>query len=319
MWSRGEFTTTDGQPAEVNGAKRISLATVATYELPDPRRAYDVRPRAPAWGWEVVAYTWTKSIATGSFLAVFAAQWLAGPTVADRIGLAMGLVSLVFLVLTAGLLIADLKQPKRFLYVLLRPQWRSWLVRGAYAITGYGAILTLWLIAKLINAQVLANLLIWPGAILAVISAVYTAFLFAQAKGRDFWQNPLLSLHLLAHALLAGSAVWVLIDAIQLSQPTDAARWSLMGTLIFSVITLLAEILTTPPTTDAHLAMKWIIRRPMGRYFWFGAIGIGHLLPLVILATDVSIIAGSAAVIALTGLFMIEWLWVQAPQQVPLS
>ena len=43
---------------------------------------------------------------------------------------------------------------------------------------------------------------------LAVVAAVYTAFLFAQAKGRDFWQNPLLSVHLLAHALLAGSAVW---------------------------------------------------------------------------------------------------------------
>jgi Fe-S-cluster-containing dehydrogenase component/formate-dependent nitrite reductase membrane component NrfD len=317
MWSRGDYMTTDGKPGAVsNGPSRLSLPTIATHE---PRRAYDVRPRAPAWGWEVVAYTWTKAIAAGSFLAVFASQWLAGPALSNRIGLPMGIISLVFLVLTAGLLIADLKQPRRFLYVLLRPQWRSWLVRGAYAITGYGAILTLWLIANLFNAQALANVLAWPGAILAVVAAVYTAFLFAQAKGRDFWQNPLLSVHLLVHALLAGSAFWVMVDFVQITGVTDAARLSLLATVAFSLITLLAEILTTPPTTDAHLAMKWIIKRPMGQWFWAVGIGIGHVFPLLLLASGMPLAAAVAAVLSLGGLYVIEWLWVLAPQHVPLS
>lgn len=323
MWSRGEYMTTDGKPADTDESgyktRRMSLPTVSAVPPPEPRRAYDVRPRAPAWGWEVVAYTWTKAIATGAFLAVFASQWLAGPATANRIGPAMGIVSLVFLIITAGLLIADLKQPKRFLYVLLRPQWRSWLVRGAYAITGYGAILSLWLLAKLINAQTLADILIWPGAMFAVVGAVYTAFLFAQAKGRDFWQNPLLSVHLLAHALMAGSAVWVLIDTIQLGEPTVAARWSLMGTLVFSAVSLFGEILTMPPTTDAHMAMKWILQKPMGDWFWYGGLGVGHVLPLLLLASGVSGLGAVAAVLALAGLYVIEWLWVLAPQQVPLS
>src|SRR5438067_844443 len=71
MWSRGAYVTTDGKPAampngsaaghvEENGTKRLALPTVAPPS--EPRRAYDVRPRAPAWGWEVVGYTWTKSI-----------------------------------------------------------------------------------------------------------------------------------------------------------------------------------------------------------------------------------------------------------------
>jgi formate-dependent nitrite reductase membrane component NrfD len=192
-------------------------------------------------------------------------------------------------------------------------------VRGAYAITGYGAILSLWLLAKLINAQTLADILIWPGAMFAVVGAVYTAFLFAQAKGRDFWQNPLLSVHLLAHALMAGSAVWVLIDTIQLGEPTSAARWSLMGTLVFSVVSLFGEILTMPPTTDAHMAMKWILQKPMGDWFWYGGLGVGHVLPLLLLASGVSGLGAVAAVLALAGLYVIEWLWVLAPQQVPLS
>src|SRR5262249_55147673 len=153
MWSRGEFVGTDGESAEMaNGqaARRLSLQTVAA--PPEPRRAYDVRPRMPSWGWEVVAYTWTKSIAAGSLLAVLAAKYLAGPAAANRIAVAMGIIAIVFLTITAALLVADLKQPRRFLYVLLRPQWRSWLVRGAYALTAYGAVLTLWLIARLVNA-----------------------------------------------------------------------------------------------------------------------------------------------------------------------
>jgi formate-dependent nitrite reductase membrane component NrfD len=326
MWSRGAFVATDGRPVEPrplpgNGepaaAGRIALPMAGPEAA--PRRAYDVRPRAPAWGWEVAAYTWTKSIAAGAFLAVAAAWLLVGPAAAKGIATAMGVVALVFLTLTAALLVADLKQPRRFLYVLLRPQWRSWLVRGAYGLTAYGALVTLWLMAHLAGAEALADVLLWPGTALAVFSAVYTAFLFAQAKGRDFWQNPLLSVHLLAHALLAGGAVWLLTDAVAGTEPASAPRYFLMGTLVFSLVSLVGEILTTPPTTDARLAMDWILGRRMGRLFWGAGMGVGHVLPLVLLATGLGSLGVPAALAALVGLFVIEWLWVLAPQQVPLS
>jgi formate-dependent nitrite reductase membrane component NrfD len=277
-----------------------------------------VRPRAPAWGWEVAAYTWTKSIGTGAFLAVVAARLLAGPGAVARIAAIMGFIALIFLALTAGLLVADLKQPKRFLYVLLRPQWRSWLVRGAYGLTGFGVILTLWLGATLAGAERLADVLMWPATALAVFSAVYTAFLFAQAKGRDFWQNPLLSVHLLAHALLAGAAVWFITEFLSSGDATGA-WWLLTATLIFSLVALFAELWTAPPTNDARLAMDWILGRKMGRWFWGAGIGLGHVLPLVLLATGFGLAGAIAAVAALAGLLVIEWLWVLAPQQVPLS
>jgi formate-dependent nitrite reductase membrane component NrfD len=200
--------------------------------------------------------------------------------------------------------------------VLLRPQWRSWLVRGAYLLTGYGAVLTAWLVARLAGAATLADVLLWPGVVLAACSAVYTAFLFAQARGRDFWQNPLLAIHLLAHALVAGSAVWVLLGGFSGSR---LAGFVLAGTLVFSLITLFAELLTTPPTDDAHLALQWILRRRNGGLFWGAGIVMGHLFPLLELATGVDPARVCAAVFVLGGLFVIEWLWVQAPQQVPLS
>lgn len=319
MWSRGAFVATDGHTAEPgngNGdGQRLSLPTVTAA----PRRAYDVRPRAPVWGWEVAAYTWTKSIATGAILAVVAAQLLAGTTVADRIALAMGIIALIFLTFTAALLVGDLKKPQRFLYVLLRPQWRSWLVRGAYLLTGYGLITTLWLLALVAEAPTIAEILLWPGAILAILSAVYTAFLFAQAKGRDFWQNPLLSVHLLAHALLAGGAVWMIVGSVASGPGLAVARVFTACTIIFSLIALLAEIMTTAPTIDARLALDWIIGREMGGWFWGAGIGVGHVLPLLLIATGSTLAAIVAALAALVGMFVIERLWVRAPQLVPLS
>src|SRR5205085_3455851 len=136
----------------------------------------------------------------GAVLSVTAARLLAGQEQSSAIALAMGFVSLLFLLFTTVLLVVDLKQPKRFLYVLLRPQWKSWLVRGAYFLVAYSILVTIWLGLLLIGATSMANVLLWPTAALAIPTAVYTAFLFAQAKGRDLWQSPLLSVHLLVHA-----------------------------------------------------------------------------------------------------------------------
>jgi Fe-S-cluster-containing dehydrogenase component/formate-dependent nitrite reductase membrane component NrfD len=321
MWSRGAYVATDGKPAEPrslpgNGTGSLSLPVLGVEAA--PRRTYDVRPRAPAWGWEVVAYTWTKAIASGAFLAIVGARLMTGPAAATSTSIAMGVIALVSLALTAGLLVLDLKQPKRFLYVLLRPQWRSWLVRGAYGLTGFGLVLTIWLAAAAAGANQFADRLLWPGAALAVFSAVYTAFLFAQAKGRDFWQNPLLSVHLLAHAALAGAAVWLAV-AMVAGQDGAESRWALATALIFNLIALFAEIWTAPPTNDARMAMDWILRK-RGGWFWWAGVGLGHVLPLALLATGVGGLAdGLAAAAALAGMLVIEWLWVLAPQHVPLS
>lgn len=313
MWSRGAFVGTDGamnQPA--NGA--MSLPVVES-----PRRAYDVRPRAPMWGWPVAAYTWTKSIAAGAILAALAARISTGAEAAAGLAVPLGVIAIIFLIATAALLVGDLKRPDRFLYVLLRPQWRSWLVRGAYILTAYGAIVTFWLFAHLFGAPTFADLLLWPGAILAVLSAVYTAFLFAQAKGRDFWQNPLLCVHLLTHAAVAGSAVWLLLAIINLPESAGIAGNALIGALILSLVSLFAEHFTLPPTTDARLALEWIIGKPNRWWFWGAGVAIGHVVPLLLFVLGSKFEVSLAAMLALAGMFVIERLWVLAPQQVPLS
>ncbi|HVT30058.1 MAG TPA: 4Fe-4S dicluster domain-containing protein, partial [Lacipirellulaceae bacterium] len=335
LWSGGpELTETE------NGSATTQVSTPAEIVSPfpdsrsqthEPRRVYDVRPRKPIWGWAVVSYIWTKSIAAGGFLAAAAAR-LASPGNSIGLQIVLGLLAMFFLVVTGVLLVVDLKQPKRFLYVLLRPQWQSWLVRGAYIITAYGAVLTLWLLATIFGLYTLADLVLWPGVVLAILTAVYTAFLFAQAKGRDLWQSPLFSMHLLAHAVLGASATWLLVNWIwglgsggslasphpQVPSPQFPAV-ALAIALGFSLIAILAECFTVPPTDDARRAIHMILAKPMGGWFWGIGVAVGHIVPLLLLTLGSNLLSASAAVLALVGMGVVEWLWVSVPQRIPLS
>jgi hypothetical protein len=63
-------------------------------------------------------------------------------------------------------------------------------VRGAFLIAGYGAVLALHFLAGAAGRADVVRVLLWPGVPLALLTAVYTAYLFAQAKARDLWQSP---------------------------------------------------------------------------------------------------------------------------------
>jgi hypothetical protein len=168
--------------------------------------SYDVSHKAP-WDWRVSAYTWTKGIAAGTYLvllllAVFGTIGWSGPLWTW----AAPMVSGFFLALTGGLLIWDLEHPLRFVLIFLRPHWRSWLVRGAFIIAGYSAVLAIHFLSSLLGVGTVSRTVAVAGAPLALMSAVYTAYLFGQAKARDLWQNPLLPAHLGVHAVLLGAA-----------------------------------------------------------------------------------------------------------------
>jgi hypothetical protein len=84
------------------------------------RRVYDAPNKGVLWGWQVSAYVWTKAIAAGAFLVPCLAYMTQSAEVTSMVqGFSLGL-SLIFLMATGILLVIDLDQPKRFLYVLLR-------------------------------------------------------------------------------------------------------------------------------------------------------------------------------------------------------
>ncbi len=105
--------------------------------------SYDVAHSIP-WDWRVSFYTWTKGIASGVYLVVSLLIFLDLITISNWMWLwATPVISGVFLAITGGLLLWDLEHPERFYLIFTRPQWRSWLVRGAFIIAGYTLVLGL--------------------------------------------------------------------------------------------------------------------------------------------------------------------------------
>jgi formate-dependent nitrite reductase membrane component NrfD len=288
-----------------------------------PRRVYDTPDKGVLWGWEVSAYVWTKAIAAGAFLIPFLALLLGNIEVsAEQNWWALGL-SLFFLTATGLLLVMDLDQPKRFLYVLLRPQWNSWLVKGGYAITFFGGLLTLWGVSMFLGWETLANYTMYGIAIFALITAVYTAFLFAQAKGRDFWQSPTLAIHMLVHSFMAGAAIFGIVGLFV----NGSADWNgLLTNVLYiaigvNLVTMLFELTTPHPTDDAKTVVKMITKGRYSNLFWLGVVLVGNILPLAILmfgGTDTMMLA-AAGVATLIGIYCTEHIWVEAPQRISLT
>jgi len=300
---------------ESNGSRRRAPGSTDK-----ARRVYDAPGKGVHWGWEVSAYVWTKAIAAGAFLIPIAGSYfLDVPAATRQFG---AVVSLVFLAVTGALLVKDLGRPERFLYVLLRPQWKSWLTRGAYIITAYGILLTAWLASSFLNYQGALRIIEPAGIVLALFSAVYTAFLFAQAKGRDFWQSPLLGVHMILHSLMAGASVFA-ISSMFLSSANSvtvsALAYSMVGLLTINLLTLGIELWTSHTTDDAKATIEMITKGRFSDGFWIGMVIVGNILPLMFLTLGPQMAVAPAGLMILIGLAFAEHIWVRAPQMIPLS
>lgn len=274
--------------------------------------SYDVAHAVP-WDWRVGLYTWTKSIAAGVYVVAAMLLLLGGIENTDALWLWWApIAGLVFLGVTGALLIWDLEHPSRFYFIFTRPQWRSWLVRGGVIIALYGVSLSVHLLGSIIDQPAVSKVMIVAGLPLAVLTAVYTAFLFAQAKGRDLWQNPLLPSHLIVQAVLAGASVLVLADLIAGSELGEGVRWTVLVAAASHLAMVASELLLPHGTAHAHLAVWNLTHGPLGRLFWAGTglIAVGLVAP----------VAGPlAAVACLVGLAAHEHAYVQAGQSVPLA
>jgi Fe-S-cluster-containing dehydrogenase component len=178
---------------------------VARLQRGDARVALDVDHKVH-WGWKVDTYLVTKGIAAGAalwapFLAFMpSAQGFARNYLPE-------LLALLFLGVTNVLLVTDLKRPKQFLSILLRPNMRSWLVKGAWVLMAFGGITAAILVARVLGLDGSADGLRWTNLVGGSLAAAYTAFLFAQCEGRDLWQHTRVLLpHLLVQALCVGGA-----------------------------------------------------------------------------------------------------------------
>jgi Fe-S-cluster-containing dehydrogenase component len=318
MWAEqktGADTVNSGSPSLAN----TSAAALLSYDV----------PHSIPWDWRVSLYTWTKGVAAGVYLVhalVIILNFISFRDVAgaesDRILIfwantplwlwVVPVVSGAFLAITGGLLIWDLEHPERFYLIFTRPQWRSWLVKGAFVIAGYSIVLALHFLSSLAGGRSAQLWLITAGVPFGILTAVYTAYLFAQAKARDLWQSPLLPPHLLVQSLLLGAAA--LMPFALWLEPwfVSSLAWTLGATGLIHLLMVWGEVSLTHPTAHAALAVREMTRGRYAAYFWAGIV-------LTLASVFAPWLGVAASPLALVGLALHEHAYVQAGQSVPLA
>jgi Fe-S-cluster-containing dehydrogenase component/formate-dependent nitrite reductase membrane component NrfD len=286
----------------------------------EPRVDYDT-PHVKPWGFDMALYLLTKGIATGAML-LSVVVWLFGND-APLTRVVGPAASLLFLTVTAIILVADLERPERFYYILIKPNWRSWMVWGAYFLTAQGALTTMWIAAGWMRWHGVLAGLAWPLIVCSVLATCYTGFLFAQGLARDLWQGPHAALDLLAQAIAEGAAVLILAGVVPGVGTIRTLGWILASALGLHLTFIVFENLLAPsPTRHHELAVTAIRKGAFAPVFWGGAIAcalVGVVATPFATVNQGAVPLAIVAVLALAGSFAWEYVWVGAGQSMPLS
>jgi len=285
---------------------------------PDVRTVLDAGHKVE-WGWHVAAYLVTKGIAAGAaILAPFAAAnglagW-AGAWLPE-------ILALAFTIVTTVLLVDDLARPAKFFRLMTRPNTRSWLVRGGWVLSAFGATTFAILVARWFQLDAVADALRWVNLPLGLATAGYTAFLFQQCEGRDLWQGSLVLPHLLVQAVLCGAVALAPFSAA----PAQLALIAVAAALLHAAFAA-AERMKSHPTENARQGAAFlgtIAIHGVPRAFQSSLV-VGAILPAALamawwaLAWPIGVLAAVAAC-AFAGLYLYEAAFVRAGQLPPLS
>ncbi len=305
------------------------------------RVAYDVPREGSPWGEKITAYMFFKAIAAGALMVGGAALLVKPPEV---LTLYPPLLALLGVTIATLMLVTDLKRPDRFLLMLFRPQMKSWLVRGTFALMAGGLVALVWLLALLSvpfgwNFPFVLGDDPWfwkaiGGTAIAVGIALagYTALLFGQCKGRQFWQSPLLLPHLVVQAGVAGAACLALLPGLLPYGSLSAGVWEgrllslglLLGLALGLNLLMILGELWVHGNEDARLAVHWLKTGDQATTLYLGVFALGHVFPAVALILafvleGAAMAVGLAAVAGLLGVYLWDHLYVRAGQIPPLS
>jgi len=275
------------------------------------------------WKAKVSGYLVTKAIAAGVMLVAALMVLLGHAGEQAAVGVVPPMIAGGFLAVTGALLVADLKQPRRFHYLLTKGNRSSWLVKGAYVLSAYALGLGLWWLGGIGGADGLITWLAVPVAILAAATAGYTAFLFAQCEGRDLWQSELVLPMLLAQAVSAGGSSYLLLDLVMEVPEVTAVRWATLGGLAAMALVLAIE-LTGRHTRHVEMALHSLTKGAYRSRFLTGVV-LGMVAPAAVLIVALATGATNPVLPALGGLAVLAGMWsyedgyIRAGQSVPLS
>lgn len=240
------------------------------------------------WGLWVAAYAMLIGVSVGAFLIVSLAYGFRVRALQPlgRIALLTALAAL------AGGLLAiwlDLGHPARFFKLFFSTSTTSVMGVMAWLYTIYGILLLVLIYLTLQDIETVAvRALSLLGLVLVVIFGGAEGSLFGVVGAQALWESGLTPVLFLVEGALSGVALVLFLAVLLGRLQADAdqlLRWLVLGLLLGLVVLEWAEFSTAlyagvPARTES---LRLILFGPFWWVFWFVHVGLGLLIPLLLL------------------------------------
>lgn len=214
--------------------------------------------------------------------------------------------AIVVLGLAGFFLTVHLGKPERGLaFPLFFTNYNSWITRGGWIVGASSVLLMLYAVLRYFTVRP------WIRRLIGLISvpvlmmlAVYTGLLLSQAGFVPLWSKKFLPVLFLNSGLTTGLAAvgfifllaWPFLGAKE-EDPQGVVRWVSLAVVVFILLELyeLYNFMTYLEASDQHtptgqfvapkggaLAYEYVTQGELARWFWWGIIGIGLGIPLVL-------------------------------------
>ena len=274
------------------------------------------------WRWLVIVALFLTGTGSGLYLISLAA------------GYAMGMaIGLVFVLAGSCFLLIDLTRPQTAWRLVSRPQ-SSWMSRGvigisSFTVLGFFHIVFLvsspggWgsLGAPWVSGPAGMMVLGFLSGLAALFVAAYPGFLLGNMRSISFWNSAYIPALFLVSALLGGFGVLYLLPLNWYGLPWLPSIKNIgLVLVVFELILLLGLTwLTLPGATCDSVSL--LTRGSLRFHFFIGLIGLGLIVPLVLLGL-ISLGVGVVSflliegVLHLIGVFLLRYLIIRAATHV---
>ncbi len=179
--------------------------------------------------------------------------------------------------------------PSKAWRALLRPD-RSWISRGLWGIiffVGFGSIHVLGVLFNVVPAglEPVVYILAIAGAMVVV---TYQGFAMSHSTAISFWSTGLMPISSMLYGLLMGSSLVLVLSALGFSI-SNPEHFSMLGlaqiTLIVAVQICLLSLLHGAKNGSKGAQQSYIllVKDFLARPFLLGVVGVGSIIPLLIL------------------------------------
>jgi len=320
----------------MSGHTVAAMNAVVTLDVPIPQII---------WGWMITLNMWAKSIGTGVVLvgAYLLARYKS--EVGESVKFWMPIISFVFLNIFLLFTLLDLHQPLRMWHIFFYPHFTSAITVGAWMATVFtGIIFVMTLIAlrkfvikhrdrvphfcrKLAELEFLNDelydKLLKVAVVLAIPVTLYTATIMGEATARELWQTPTELVQMLLAAILAGSAVFLIIgQGWSYEVKRDLAIMLGVSAFLSFLIYMGEYFFGHMKAEEVAAILQYVKEGPYSAMFWTGQ-WIAFIIPMALVYFSLRSRSSSllllASVSAIVGLYITKHVWLIIPQLLPLS